>query len=211
MEWFDLQEEIDKALKDFKSWWDIQNDRYDSFTRYIYTTNTYDELVENTKKTCEIYKLQFEPVFRYALNRWFNNVVSHYAEDVFTSHDIVEDEEDIYNKEIDFYIKWIPFDLKMSVFPKWFEHSIDYALKHKDELIEWMYKHCSKWKRLHNGNKIFIVCYSPDWNHNNVKWNLKLIKDTIDKYISTYDEWELTLINDSLSDILFVFDCANDN
>ena len=207
MEWFDLQEEIDKALKDFKSWWDIQNDRYDSFTRYIYTTNTYDELVENTKKTCEIYKLQFEPVFRYALNRWFNNVVSHFAEDEFTKHSIVEDEEDIYNKEIDFYIKWIPFDLKMSVFPKWFWNSIDYAFKHKDELIEWMYKHCSKWKRLHNWNKIFIVCYSPDWNHNIVKGNLKLISEAIDKYINDYNEWDLTLLDNSLSDVIFVFDC----
>ena len=207
MEWFDLQKEIDKALKDFKSWWDIQNDRYDSFTRYIYTTNTYDELVENTKKTCEIYKLQFDPVFRYALNRWFNNVVSHFAEDEFTKHDIVEDEEDIYNKEIDFYIKWIPFDLKMSVFPKGFWNSIDYAVKHKDELIEWMYKHCSKWKRLHNWNKIFVVCYSPDWNHNMVKGNLKLISEAIDKYINDYNEWDLTLLDNSLSDVIFVFDC----
>lgn len=210
MDWIDLQEEINKALKDFKSWWDIQNDHYDSYTRYIYSTQTYDELVENTKKICEIYKLEFEPVFRYALNRWFNNIVSHYAEDCFTSHPNVKDEEDIYNKEIDFYINDIPFDLKMSVFPRTFNKDIDYAIEHKEELIEWMYKHCSKGKRLHNWNKIFLVCYSPDWNHNMVKGNLKLVKDTVDKYLANYDESKLIKIDESLSDILFVFDWTND-
>lgn len=51
-----------------------------------------------------------------------------------------------------------------------------------------MYKHCSKEKRLHNGNKIFIVCYSSDGDHNQVKGNLQLVKDAIDNYIANYDE-----------------------
>lgn len=209
MEELDLQKELDKALKDFKSWWDIQNNRYDSFTKYIYTTKTYDELVHNTELMCQVYKIDFNSLFRYALNRWFNNIVSHYAEDCFTDHPIVKDEEDIYNKEIDFYINDTPFDLKMSVFPKSFGKSIEYAVEHKEELIEWMYKHCSKWNRLHNWNKIFLVCYSPDWNHNMVKGNLKLVKDTVDRYLANYDESKLIKIDDSLSDILFVFDWNN--
>ena len=81
MEWFDLQKEIDKALKDFKSWWDIQNDRYDSYTKYIYTTSTYDELVENTKKTCEIYKLlgeneAIDPLIKQDLNKAIDYAVN---------------------------------------------------------------------------------------------------------------------------------------
>lgn len=200
-----LQAELDKALADFQSWGDIQNDRYDNYTKYIYNTTTYDNLVMKTKMICKVYPdLEYDRVFRYALNRRFNHIVSHYAEDVFTSHDIVEDEPDIYNKEIDFYINQIPFDLKMSVFPKWFEKDIDYALEHKEELIERMYKHCSKEKRLHNGNKIFIVCYSSDWNHNQVKGNLEWITEAIDKYIADYDEWNLTIQDNSLSDIIFI-------
>lgn len=199
-----LQKELDKALADFKTRGDVQNNRYDSYTNYIYKTTTYDGLVAKTKMICEIYQLEYEPVFRYALNRWFNNIVSHFAEDVFTSHDIVDDEEDIYNKEIDFYINTIPFDLKMSVFPKWFGKDINYALEHKEELIERMYKHCSKEKRLHNGNKIFIVCYSSDGDHNQVKGNLQWVKDAIDNYIANYDEGELTIQDNSLSDIIFI-------
>lgn len=200
-----LQAELDKALKDFKSWGQEQNDHYDSYTKYIYSTKTYDELVKKTKMACQIYSgLDYDRVFRYALNRWFNHMVSLYAEDVFTSHDIVEDEEDKYNKEIDFYIKGIPFDLKMSVFPKWFKHDIDYAMMHKEELIEWMYKHCSKEKRLHNGNKMFIVCYSSDGNHNQVKWNLQWVKEVIDEYMEDYDEHNLVVINNSLSDVIFI-------
>ena len=199
-----LQKELDKALADFKTRGDIQNNRYDSYTNYIYKTQTYDDLVKRTQMICEIYQLDYESVFRYALNRWFNNMVSHFAEDMFTSHDIVEDEEDIYNKEIDFYIKDIPFDLKMSVFPKGFSKDINYAIEHKEELINRMYKHCSREKRLHNGNKIFIVCYSSDWDHNQVKGNLQLVKDAIDNYISNYDEWELTIQDNSLSDIIFI-------
>lgn len=199
-----LQKELDKALADFKTWGDIQNNRYDSYTNYIYKTKTYDDLVKRTQMICEIYQLDYEPVFRYALNRWFNNMVSHFAEDVFTSHDIVEDEEDIYNKEIDFYIKDIPFDLKMSVFPKGFGKDINYAVEHKEELINRMYKHCSKEKRLHNGNKIFIVCYSSNGDHNQVKGNLQWVKEAIDNYISDYDEANLTKQDDSLSDIIFI-------
>ena len=200
-----LQAELDKALMDFKSWGEIQNDHYDSYTKYIYKTRTYDSLVEKTKMVCKIYpELEYDKIFRYALNRWFNHMISLYAEDVFTSHDDVEDEPDIYNREIDFYIKGIPFDLKMSVFPKWFGHDIDYALEHKEELIEWMYKHCSKEKRLHNGNKMFIVCYSSDWNHNQVKWNLQWIKEVIDGYMEDYDERNLIVFNNSLSDVIFI-------
>lgn len=200
-----LQNELNKALADFKSRGDIQNDHYDSYTRYIYNTKTYDMLVKKTKMVCEIYpQLEYDKVFRYALNRRFNHIISLFAEDVFAEHSIVEEEPDIYNKEIDFYINSIPFDLKMSVFPKGFGKDISYALEHKEELIEWMYKHCSKEKRLHNGNKIFIVCYSSNWDHNQVKGNLQLVKDAIDNYIANYDEWDLTIQDNSLSDIIFI-------
>jgi catabolite regulation protein CreA len=67
-----------------------------------------------------------------------------------------------------------------------------------------MYKHCSKEKRLHNGNKIFIVCYSSDGDHNQVKGNLQWVKDAIDNYIANYDEGELTIQDNSLSDIIFI-------
>lgn len=201
----DLQAELNKALADFKSWGDVQNDRFDSYTKYIYNTETYDELVEKTKKTCEVYPdLEYDRVFRYALNRWFNHMISDFAESVFLSHDIVEDEPDIYNKEIDFYINDIPFDLKMSVFPKWFEKDIDYAMVHKEELIERMYKHCSKEKRLHNGNKMFIVCYSSDGDHNSVKGNLQWVKEVIDEYMEDYDQDNLVIYDNSLSDVIFI-------
>ena len=199
-----LEIELTEALKHITSWWRIQNNRRDTLTNYIYTTDTFNELVKKTRDCSNLYKIEYEDVFNYALNSWFNKSVSLYAEDIFTSYDIVDDEPDIYNKEIDFYIKWIPFDLKVSVFPKKYEKDIEYAVNNKWDIIWWLYDNCSKEKRLHNGNKLFIMCYSEDWNHNKMKWNLQKIREEIDKYIKNYDEDNLIVINNSLSDIIFI-------
>lgn len=200
----DWQRELNKAMDEIWNRGHIQNDELDHLTDYIYRTVTYDLLKVRTSILCRKEGLNFDEVFGYALNRWFNNITSHYAEDVFTSHSIVEDEEDIYNKEIDFYINNKPFDLKMSVMPVWFNHTIEYAVENKAELIEWMYQNCSKERRLHNWNKIFIVCYSSDGNHNKVKWNLQLVKEAIDNYMLDYDDRKLTKQGDSYADIIFI-------
>lgn len=199
-----LETELTEALKHITNWWRIQNNRRDTLTNYIYTTDTFNELVKKTRDCSNLYKIEYDDVFNYALNRWFNKSVSLYAEDIFTSYDIVEDEPDIYNKEIDFYIKWIPFDLKVSVFPKKYGKDIGYAENNKWDIIWWLYDNCSKEKRLHNGNKLFIMCYSKDWNHNKMKWNLQKIREEIDKYIKNYNEDNLIIINNSLSDIIFI-------
>lgn len=199
-----LEEELNEALKYITNWWRVQNNRRDTLTNYIYTTDTFNELVKKTRDCSNLYKIDYEELFNYALNRWFNKSVSLYAEDIFTSYDIVDDEPDIYNKEIDFYINWIPFDLKVSVFPKKYEKDIEYAMNNKWDIIWWLYDNCSKEKRLHNGNKLFIMCYSEDWNHNQMKWNLKKIREAIDEYIKNYDEWNLIIVNGWLSDIIFI-------
>lgn len=199
-----LEEELNEALKYITNWWRVQNNRRDTLTNYIYTTDTFNELVRKTRDCSNLYKIDYEELFNYALNRWFNKSVSLYAEDIFTSYDIVDDEPDIYNKEIDFYINWIPFDLKVSVFPKKYEKDIEYAMNNKWDIIWWLYDNCSKEKRLHNGNKLFIMCYSEDWNHNQMKWNLKKIREAIDEYIKNYDEWNLIIVNGWLSDIIFI-------
>jgi hypothetical protein len=199
-----LETELTKALKYITSRWRIQNNFRDVITKYIYNTDTIDELISKSKKCSELYNIDYNDIFNYALNRWFNKSVSLYAEDIFTSYDIVEDEVDIYNKEIDFYIKWIPFDLKVSVFPKWYSNDIEYAMNNKEDIIGRLYKNCSKEKRLHNGNKLFIMCYSEDWNHNKVKWDLEKIRNEIDKYIKNYNEDDLIIVWNSLSDIIFI-------
>lgn len=199
-----LQEELNKALVNLQSWGNKQNDRFDYCTDYIYKVQSYSELEEKTKETCESKNLDYDKVFRYALNRWFNLQISNFAEKQFLEYDIVEDEPNQRSKEIDFYINSIPFDLKMSVFPKWFGKDIDYATEHKTELIDWLYSNCSQERRLHNGNKIFIVCYSSDGNHNKVKSNLWYIKEAVDNYMKSYNEGDLIIQWDSLSDIIFI-------
>lgn len=200
----DLQEEIKRALEHMEKRGMVQNNHYDAYTKYIYKTRTFDDLIYRTKMTCVINELDYNVVFPYALNRRYNNITSHYAEDCFTSHPDVEDEEDIYNRDVDFYIKWIPFDLKMSVYPKGFDKGINYALEHKDEMVEWLVKNASKGKRHRNSNRIFIVCYSCTWDHNRVKWNLQLVKKSISQYMENYSEDNLLIYNNALFDIIFI-------
>lgn len=201
---FVIQDELNKSLEHMSSRKHIQNNRLDILTRYIYTTDTFDELVTNTKLCSKLYVVDYDELFSYAINRWFNKTIALYAEDIFAEYDIVDEERNEKHKIIDFYINWIPFDLKLSVFPKWFNNTIEYAEENKIELIDWLYNNASKEWRHHNWNKIFIICYSEDWNHNRIKWNLEKIKEWIDNYMKNYNEDNLYIVWDSLSDIIIV-------
>lgn len=200
-----LQEDLERALADMWEWKQRQNDMLDWITKYIYEARTYDNFLERTKKCIQDHpNINARELFDYALNRRYNFKISDYAESIFLEQDNVEDEPNQKHKEIDFYINAIPFDLKMSVFPKKYTKDINYALEHKEDLIHRMYKNCSQEQRLHNWNKLFIVCYSSEWNHNRVKWDLDAIREAVNKYMETYDESELYIEDNSLSDIIFI-------
>lgn len=201
---FVIQDELNKALEHLWSRRHIQNNNLDILTKYIYTTYTFDELVEKNKKCSELHNIDYDDISAYAINRRFNKTVALYAEDVFAEFNIVVEEKNEKHKLIDFYIKWIPFDLKLSVFPKWFNNTIEYAETHKEELMERLYNNASKEWRHHNWNKIFIICYSEDWNHNRTKWNLTKIRQWIENYMKKYDEENLYRVWDSFCDIIFI-------
>ena len=200
-----LQDDLEKALQAMWERWQKQNDSFDWITKYIYTAETFEDFIEKTNECTKNHPdIDGRKLFAYAINRWYNFKISDYAESVFLERDITKDEPDKKHREIDFYIKDIPFDLKMSVFPKRYTKDINYAMEHKEDLIHRMYKNCSQEQRLHNWNKLFIVCYSTDWNHNKVKWDLNSIREAVNKYMENYDEWNLYIEDNSLSDIIFI-------
>lgn len=200
----ELEQELAKALPILKKWGRKQNNLYDWHTDYIYDIDEFDVLVMRVKIHAHRMWWDIDDVLRYAINRWFNFKISKFAENEFTSHKGVKKEENEYHKEIDFYIDWTPFDLKMSVFPKGRWKNLSYALEHKEELANRLYENGSQEKRLHFGNKIFIVCYSQDGNHNRTKAKLWLIREKIDEYLKNYNKDSLIHVGNSLTDIIFI-------
>ena len=197
-------DELKKAQGHLCSWGRVQNNRFDYYTDFIYHTNTYNELVENARTESNIHHLDYDQLLCYAINRWYNNIISHYAEDEFCKYEWVEHDANIKNKYVDFRINGTPFDLKMSVFPKWFDWTIDDAMKNPEKLIARLYGNASKEWRHHDCNKIFIVCYSEDWDHNKMKWNLEKVSAGIKEFMENYSEDKLYSIFGSKVGIIFV-------
>lgn len=197
-------EEVKKAIPHLCSRWRVQNNKYDYLTDYIYDTYTFNELIEKTRHISNIERVSYEELFCYAINRWFNNIISHSAEDEFCRYEWVEHNPNAKDKYSDFNIRWIKFDLKMSVFPKWYRHTIDEAMADPQSLIDWLYENASRQRRYHNKNKIFIVCYSEDGNHNKVKWDLEKVYAWIKEFMENYSEDKLYNENWSKVGIIFI-------
>ncbi len=183
MDYKKLEKELKKRVELPYSWGRKQVDVFDKQTNFIYKITTFDSLllkIDTNFKDSPKYK----DLKNYALNRWFNFWSSKAVEHIFCSHKNVKSHLDTYNKFTDFYINNIPFDHKTTVFPKGFKKSIPYAIEHKHELMEWLYKNQSHQQRKHFKNRIFMVLVN--YENENEHWKLKSEIHLLQQKISTY-------------------------
>ena len=113
------------------------------------------------------------------------------------------------NKLVDFKISGIPFDHKTSVFPKGFNHSYEYSISHKQELITWLYENQSQEGRKHLKNRLFIVMYDGiEMQHWKMKSEVMQLKLAIDTYTNTFSVKNLCRLDfgdgEVLSDIIWI-------
>lgn len=197
-----LGTELKKRWKYPYRWGRKQSDDWDKQTNFIYDTVSFNSLIQRTKSFDN-------PLFNYALNRWYNFWSAMAVENIFTTHQCVISNLNAKDKLVDFKINGIPFDHKTSVFPKGFGHSFKYACENQNDLILWLYENQSQEGRKHLKNRLFVVLFDEISNqHWKLKAEISLLKIAIDNYVNEFLPQKLTQLNFGdgivLSDIIWI-------
>ena len=183
-----LEKELKKRWRYPYHWGRKQSDEWDRKTNFIYKTQNFDELLN------KIYPFGRD-LRDYAMNRWYNFWSAMGIEEMFAAHKNVIANKNSYDKLIDFRINNIPFDHKTSVYPGGFGFDVDYALKNKKVLIEWLYQNQSQQGRKHLKNRLFIILYNGYGQHWKMKAELTSIEKIIDIYVKSFNINNLISLN----------------
>lgn len=203
------ENELKKRLTYPYQWGQKQNDRLDKNSKFIYKIRTFDELITRLKAEFDTVE-NFNELFHYAINRWYNFRSARAVEHFFCTFEDVQANKDKYDKLVDFKIKGISFDHKTSVFPKGFNKDFNYCINNKRELITWLYENQSREGRQHFSNRLFIMLYNgKNDNHWHLKSELGLLNNVIKTYVENFNPDNLVKLNlkngsTPLSDIIWV-------
>lgn len=205
----DIEIQLKKRWKYNYKWLRKQNDQWDAYTNFIYTTQTWEDVIKATAAAVIEHKINKEEAFYYTINRWYNFWSSVAVEEIFCSIAQVIPAKNNKDKLIDFSIQNIPFDHKTSVFPKGFNESLAYAKAHKEQLLYWLYNNQSQQGRKHHANRLFIIVYAQNGKHWQLKAEISLLQQAISNYVATFEPKQLTTLKFSenqtaLSDIIWV-------
>lgn len=172
-----LEKELKRRIHYPYKWGMIQNDYYDNLTNFVYNIFRFDSLVEYLEKQFKgkLPQDEYDIIFNYALNRWYNFWSAVAVEKIFCCLPRVKSAPK-YDRERDFFINGIPFDHKTTVYPKKYPLTIEEAIQNKKHLIEWLYLNQSREQRFHLKNRLFIVLYSSDLEHWKLKAEISIIK-----------------------------------
>ena len=196
-----VENELKKRLAYPYKWGRKQSDDWDAKTSFIYTTYSFEKLLEKTTSFDE-------EVRNYALNRWYNFWSAEAVENLFSLHEKVTPNINKFDKLIDFTINTTCFDHKTTVFPICFNQTVAYAKNNPTELIQWLYLNQSQESRKHLKNRLFIVLVEKNKEHWKLKAEIKLLKSEIDTYVKNFNSeklFQLNLENNTiLSDLIWV-------
>jgi hypothetical protein len=196
-----VENELKKRLVYPYKWGRKQSDDWDAKTSFIYTTYSFEKLLEKIAS--------FDETVRdYALNRWYNFWSAEAVENLFSLHEKVTPNKNKLDKLIDFTINTTCFDHKTTVFPIGFNQTVAYAKNNPAELIQWLYLNQSQESRKHLKNRLFIVLVEKNKEHWKLKAEIKLLKTEIDAYVKNFNSenlFQLNLENNTiLSDLIWV-------
>ncbi len=172
-----LQEDLKKALELIKVDWNMQSNKNDSKTNFIYRVKSLDECLNEIEKH-NVDKL-------YTLHRWYNYKTSIKCEYIFCNYGAIH-ESNRFNHDVDIYIKGIPFDVKLTVYPsKLSDRPFDLSTQEgKNELIRWLYANQSQESRKQILNRIYVICDAPTSEEKlSMKSNFSLMSERIASYM----------------------------
>ena len=173
-----IEDDLKKTLTLISSDWDMQNNKNDKETNFIYKVKTLEECLKLIDKN-GVDK-------EYALHRWYNYMTSIQSEYIFCEFGAIH-EKNIYNHDVDIYINGVPFDVKLTVYPKKLsDRPFDLSTrKGKNEMIKWYYENQSQEGRKQLINRLYVVCDSIDSEE---CMKMKSDFDLMRKVISDYME-----------------------
>ena len=180
-----LQIQLKKCYPFIENWKRKQNNNWDNQTNFIYKVKHFGEL-ENRIKTNFEKESNSEELRIYALNRWYNFWSAKGMETIFCSYLNVKPHSDPFHQHIDFWIDEIPFDHKTSVFPKGYNQTIEFAKRNPIDLLKWLYENQSKQNRFHLQNRLFLILYEKEGNHQKLKSEIDFIKPIIENYLKNF-------------------------
>jgi hypothetical protein len=203
------EKELKKRLTYPYQWGQKQNNKLDKASNFIYKIRYFDELIKRLKNEFDQVE-DFNELFHYAINRWYNFRSAKAVEHFFSTFEDVEPNIDKYDKLVDFKIQGINFDHKTSVFPKGFNKDFNYCINNKRELITWLYENQSREGRKHFSNRLFVILYNTTSdNHWHLKSELSLLNNVINSYVTNFNPEDLVKLKlqngqQPLSDIIWV-------
>ncbi len=205
----EIELQLKKRLQHPYKWYRKQNNTWDFYTNFIYSTLNWEDLIPKIIKTGVNNQLDKNEIFYYTINRWYNFWSALAIENLFTEIKGIEAISNSKSITTDFIFNGIEFDHKTSVFPKKFKKTLTEAQENERELIIWLYKNQSTQKRFHLENRLFVVVHQSDGEHWKLKAEISLLKEEIHNYVSNFSPSQLHSFNftfkiKTLSDIIWV-------
>jgi hypothetical protein len=162
--WFDvpdfnlIRQELHQ-LPQLPPWGRAQGDQWDRLSNFIYRVKTWRGMQSQARAVATAAALPVEAFEAYAVRRWFNHHTHDQILAMFLAQPQVQAEPERRHHTIDFYLRGLPFDLKISLFPRAYPESLDFAQAQPHHLAHWLYQHQSKQGRYHTGNRLFIILH----------------------------------------------------
>lgn len=190
-----LETELKKRIAEpFAPWGRKQSDAWDTATRFVYHTPTWDALKTQARTGCPP-DTDPREFFNYAANRWFNFWSAKGIEHIFAQLPAVQPNKNHRDRLVDFTLYGIPFDHKTSVFPRKYPASLQFAWQHPASLIHWLYQNQSQEGRRHFGNRLFIILFdSHGGEHWKLRAELRWLQSKIGWYARRFDPDALTAL-----------------
>jgi len=190
MDLHQVENELKKRLIYPYVWGRKQSNQLDYQTNFIYNIFSFDSLIKEIE-TRFPKKQNYNEIFNYALNRWFNFWSAMALEHVFCLNNNVVPVKNTYDRLVDFSITGIKFDHKTTVFPRGFGQSLTFARSNPKLLALWLYENQSQGQRKHLNNRLFVVLYSRNSQHWRLKAEILWLKEKIDAYVHNFDQSNL--------------------
>lgn len=203
-----IEIELKKRLKYPYKWRRKQSDDYDEKTNFIYKIFNFNELLEKIDNNFHGNN-EYDNLFNYTLNRWYNFWSATAVERIFCSLPNVKPALNKYDKLVDFKINGISFDHKTSVFPRTYTKSYKYAKANPKHIIKWLYLNQSQQQRKHFKNRLFIILYNSEGPNWKLKAEISLLKKHILNYMNNFQKDSLVTLDhkdgfEILSDVIWV-------
>lgn len=179
MKYQDLQQEIQKCKPYLLQKWSVQNNEQDRETNFIYYCKSLE--------SCKLLAKENNVNEIYAIHRWYNFVCSKATEEIMCELGATP-YENPKNHEIDLFLKDTNFDIKVCKFVLKVEQDL-YSRQSKNDMIIWLMDKQSKEGRVHNDNKLYIVCVATtEEKAIMLKSDFQKIRSSCERFVEFYKD-----------------------